>query len=370
MTGSLCIAHGGDVSEPSGGTDRVTALAGGLRERGHDVHLVVPDPASDLPERLADVVVHPVATGGRLLAAPRSAGAVIRRARRVARRKGARLQLEHSTLAGLAALRGTDGFVLDMHDLAFARFDHVNALAAPLLKRGTAWLERHAVRSASHVIVVSEVMRDVVVDRWGVPSSAVAVVPNGYFPDRIASVCDVPTVDGRVCFLGTLHPKVDVDAFERVADLPAVSDLVVIGDGARRRALERRAASNDSLRVTGRLSDREAFELLAGAVVAINPQHESLLQRASSPVKLYYYAALGLPMVVAPGPAVVADLAARDALVTARGDRAVAAAVERLLENPGRRATIGGNAREAAKAFEWSARIDALSNRYNRLSRN
>jgi hypothetical protein len=58
----LCIAHGGDVGEPSGGTDRVSALAGGLHDRDIDVTLVIPEPSGDLPARLDPVDVEVVQT--------------------------------------------------------------------------------------------------------------------------------------------------------------------------------------------------------------------------------------------------------------------------------------------------------------------
>lgn len=367
MTRKLCFAHGGDVSTPSGGSDRVTALASGLQERGYTVHLVVPTPDAALPDRLADVTVHLADPSGMLPGALGRASAVARTAIRVAERENAMVQFEHSTLAGIGSLQGAAGFVLDMHDFASARFDHVETATAPLLKHGVAWLERLAVRRASRIVVVSEVMRDALVDRWAVPESDITVVPNGYFRDRIEPHRNVSPVQGRVCFLGTLHPKVDLRALEQLAESEPVSELVVIGDGAKRAELDRLCREHDALRATGRLPDADAFDLLASAEVAINPQDESLLQRSSSPVKLYYYAALGLPMVVAPGPSVVSTLVDRDAAVTARGADTVTAAVGRLLADASRRAELGANALEAASRFRWSRRIDMLRRQWSQM---
>jgi glycosyltransferase involved in cell wall biosynthesis len=164
--------------------------------------------------------------------------------------------------------------------------------------------------------------------------------------------------------MGTLHPKVDVEVFEQVASLSGVSDLIIIGDGAQRNKVERLADDYDSVRATGRLPDEEAFELLGSASIAINPQTQSELQRSSSPVKLYYYAALGLPMVVAPGPTVVRELVERDAAVTADGSRMVANRVENLLSDDERRSALSGNAREAAESFQWTRRIDKFETVY------
>lgn len=367
MTKSLCIAHGGDVSDPSGGTDRVSAIAGGLQDRGFDVALVVPEPASTLPDKLDNVSVHPVSTDAPVGESVARAASVARTAKRVANQRGARLQLEHSTFSGIATLLGISDFVLDMHDLGYARYDHVDTPFAPALKRGVHWLERRAVSAASDIVVVSEYMRSALAN-WQRGPSEVSVVPNGFFPERVASARDVSTVDGRVCFLGTLHPKVDVGAFERVASLSTVSELVIIGDGALREQVDSLAEQHDSVRATGRLPDHEAFDLLASGAVAVNPQTQSELQRSSSPVKLYYYAALGLPMVVAPGPTVVEELEEEDAAVTADGSEEVADAVDGLLSDDKRRTNVGVNARDASEAFRWARRVDMFETIYRNTS--
>lgn len=362
MTRAICLAHGGDVSSPSGGTDRVSAIASGLQSRGFEVFLVVPEPEDSLPERFADVSVEPVSTdgvGGSVVKAAK----VARTAKHVADREGATLQLEHSTFAGIATLVGVSDFVLDMHDLGYSRFDHVDTPFAPVLKRGVRWLERRAVHSASDIVVVSEYMQSAL-SEWGASPSEVTVIPNGYFPERIQAVRGDPTVDGRVCFMGTLHPKVDVSAFDRIASLSTVSELIVIGDGALRNEVERLEDDNDTVRVTGRLPDEEAFDLLGSAAVAVNPQHQSELQRSSSPVKLYYYSALGLPMVVAPGPTVVTELESQDAAVTASGDESFANEVDRLLVDDDRRESMGRNARDAAAEFRWTRRVDMFETLY------
>jgi glycosyltransferase involved in cell wall biosynthesis len=249
-----------------------------------------------------------------------------------------------------------------MHDLGYARFDHVQHPLSSVLKRGVRWLERRAVRSAADIIVVSEYMQSALED-WGIDSEQVTVVPNGFFPERIESAVDLETVEGRVCFLGTLHPKVDIEAFQEIASLSNVSEMVVIGDGAQRDSVESLAENNAAIRVMGRLPDKEAFELLGSAAVAINPQTQSELQRSSSPVKLYYYAALGLPMVVTSGPSVVDRLVETDSAVTAERGK-VADTVEGLLEDDSRRNELGSNAREAAQEFRWDRRIDTIERVY------
>lgn len=362
----LCIGHGGDLGEPSGGTERVSALAAGLAERGTDVTLVAPSPSGSVPDRLAPVdcvyVDPPPSSVAR-------AAAVARAAVRRARRTDALLQLEHSTLAGVGTLVGADRYVLDMHDLGHSRFDHVDSALAPVFKRAVRRLERRALARADHVVVVSPVMTDQIQRLWGVPSDSVSVVPNGYFPETVAPFRDASPVEGRVVFLGTLHPKVDVDTLLAVAELPAVSDMVVVGDGARRDRIEQVAARSGTLRTTGRLPDEDAFELVASAEAVVNPQTISAIQRSSSPVKLYYYAALGKPMVVTPGPSVVDDLVRHDAAITARTRRHFVDRVGAVLDDAALAARLSENARRVAEEFTWDDRIKTFEGIYRALAK-
>lgn len=362
---NICIAHGGDVSQPSGGTDRVTAMAAGLEARGFEVTLVIPEPAGVLPDRLDDVEVVSMSSalpgsGTSAVRAARIAG----EARSIAEREDAVLQLEHSSLAGIGTLRGCRGYVLDMHDLAYPRFDHVETPLAPVFRRGVAWIERRGVDRAEELIVVSEYLRDLLKRRWAVSSDRITVVPNGFFPERLEPYRDLETVTGRVVFLGTLHPKVDVEVLRSIATLSGVSELVIVGDGARREEVKRLANGQSAVRVTGRLPDEEAFDLLGRAAVAVNPQASSELQRSSSPVKLYYYAALGRPMVVTPGPSLVADLVENDAAVAARTASAFVDAVAHLLESPEDRRRLSENASALASGYTWDERLDEVASFY------
>ena len=364
----VCIAHGGDVSEPSGGTDRVTAFASGLQRNGIDVILVVPEPTGEFPDQLEPVDVRPVDTepfgvSNSLV----RAGTVARGARRIAENEDAFLQLEHSTLAGVGTVLGSEDYILDMHDLAFARYDHVETKASPVLRRIVGWLERRAVESADRIVVVSQYMRQVLRKKWGVSPGSVDVIENGFYPERITGFRDLDIVPGRICFLGTLHPKIDVDTIVELARLSAVEELCVIGDGARRTELQRlkKRRGLEALRVLGRLPDEEAFELVGSAEAVINPQTMSELQRSSSPVKLYYYAALGKAMVVSEGPDVAEKLAEEDAALVVDSQSNFVESVERILQNDDHAERLGRNARRVAETFKWERRVERLKNLYH-----
>ena len=115
---SICIAHGGDISIPSGPTNRVIAFIKGLKKCGFDVQLVIPKPKYLLPEDLKNVKTYTIAFKERgIINQIARATAISLKAKKIAKKTNAILQIEHSTLAGYANLIGCSNYVLDMHDL-------------------------------------------------------------------------------------------------------------------------------------------------------------------------------------------------------------------------------------------------------------
>lgn len=367
---NIVIAHGGDLSKPSGGTNRVSAFATGLHESDYTVTLVIPRPAEELPDRLDDVPVETVDvdTDG-LLNEPVRAGKITRRAKQVAKQQDAKLQLEHSTLAGIGSLVGCSDYVLDMHDLAFPSPRYADQPLGRGVQAAIRWVETRGVKNAEKIVVVSKQMQTLVQEEWPVPDEAFAVVPNGYFPETIDGYEQSDNNVTRVTFLGTLHPKLNTETFVEIAQLPAVDELAVIGDGAKYDVLQgkKKEHSLDALKLYGQLPDEEAFPLLVNSTIAINPQHPSRLQRASSPVKLYYYAALGVPMVVTSGPDVTAKLAETGAAVVVPPNEQFSPVVEALLNDEDRLKRMRATVDKLGAKWTWSQRADSLTEVYDSI---
>jgi len=137
MTKEVCIAHGGDISEPSGGTNRVIAFCKALSDNGFDVSLVVPKPRGKIPEDLQNsITLHytPIRAGSIKNMIFRAL-LVSNMAKKISEKNKSILQIEHSTLAGIANLLGCNNFILDMHDISFASPLYDNLFFSKLVKK-------------------------------------------------------------------------------------------------------------------------------------------------------------------------------------------------------------------------------------------
>lgn len=367
VTRSLCIAHGGDLSEPSGGTVRITAFAAGLQERGIDITLVVPCPEGDLPEKLSDisVVEVPVKTRG-TIDQPIRALRIAWKARQVADERNARLQIEQSTLGGVANMAGISDYVLDMHDLVYPSPQYGDLPFNRGIQQVINRLEEYGLRKAEKVIVVSEQMRCIAINQWGIPEERFVVIPNAYFKEAVEPFRDTEPVAGRIVFLGTLHHKIDVHAFVQIAQMDEIEELVIVGDGPQYDELDaaRQTHGLTKLRLTGRLPDSQAYELLASADIAINPQRNSRHQEASCPVKFYYYAALGRPMITTAGPSLAEQLAAEQAAIVVDSNEKFPDRIRELLADDQKKRHLAANARQFVETETWESRVETLLTLY------
>ena len=100
----VVIAHGGNIGFQGGGTNRVLTFAKALAENGYEVSLVVPKPIGKIPE-LANVEIHTIPIGAKSIKDQiLRALLVSRKAKKLAEKEKAILQIEHSTFGGVAAL--------------------------------------------------------------------------------------------------------------------------------------------------------------------------------------------------------------------------------------------------------------------------
>lgn len=244
---------------------------------------------------------------------------------------------------------------------------------APLVREATrhrslelrslaAFLERQVLREASGVIVVSEELKRHVAG-LGPDPARIEVLPNGYDARLFHPPADRgrPRQDFTVAFVGSLRPwhGLDdlVDAFARLHARRADSRLLVVGDGPLRdevRERLERSVPPHAFRLTGAVPHHEVPSWLGLADVAVAP-YPALRDFYFSPLKIFEYCAMGLP-IVASRAGQVADVLedGRSACLTPPGDpRAIEEALVRLHDDGALRARLGRAARRVALSRSW-----------------
>jgi glycosyltransferase involved in cell wall biosynthesis len=301
---SIVIAHGGDLSDATGGTNRIIAFALALANNGFDVHLVIPKPKKSLPDCIKGIAVHtiPVRERGVWNQLIR-AFLVSIKAKAISKKYNAILQIELSTLAGVATLIGCSNYILDVNDISIDDPQYVNLPFSKYIKNFIYHMEKRAVLNASKIIVVSAPMGQYIRDEWNVSERKIEIIPNGFFDFKLNRATSKNSIDDKmIVTLGTLFKHLDVDLIINLAKVIQKDGIKIylVGDGVLRSSIENRARIEelDNIVITGWLPYADAMKFVNKSILAFHTIKDSTTTRVACPVKILDYAAIGKPMVL------------------------------------------------------------------------
>lgn len=221
---------------------------------------------------------------------------------------------------------------------------------------GQTLLYRYVLPRCTHIFVQSERMREDLSAR-GVPRDRMTPVPMGVDLERAmpqrSEAFEHERLRGKraIAYLGTFDRtrrlEFLLEVMQQLADDVPDAMLLMIGDGSlpqERQRLERYAEKlNIQERIvwTGWVSSAEAWQWLARADVAVSLFPRGHLLDSASPTKVVEYMALGVPVVAndQPDQKAVLDQSAAG-LCTPMEHGAFAAAIKRILSNPGLAASM------------------------------
>ncbi len=239
-------------------------------------------------------------------------------------------------------------------------------------------ITRSMYQRADRLVAVSENLRQALIRDWHLDPAKVATVPNGAdvevfaCPDRRDGVRsrygikDGPIVI-LVCSFEPWH-GVDLllDAFAALAPRYSRTNLVLVGDGRLRPAMEQKVADlhlRQRVVFTGKVSQADVASLLGAADVATVCQRGSAAEAALSPLKLFEYMAAGKAIVAAGAPGIERIISDRvNGLLVPAGDPpALARAVAELIDDDELRSTLGQAARkQALEQHSWTRTVEQL----------
>jgi 2-deoxystreptamine N-acetyl-D-glucosaminyltransferase/2-deoxystreptamine glucosyltransferase len=256
-------------------------------------------------------------------------------------------------LASLAARRHRCPLVATLHLSVRHALRPVTARGALLRAAGGA-VERALLPGADAVIALTPSTARLLRGD-GISAGRVHVIAPGYDPALFAAASADPFAGlprPRVAYLGRLAPQKDVGTLlQAFAVLPADTQLLLVGDGPDRPALQRRAQRFGSrVHFTGFVPHVKVAAVLAHVDLLVLP---SLYEDLSS--ALIEAMAAGLP-VVATRVGGTADLVRHGVnglLVAPRDPAALAAAIGQILADPAAAARMSAAARSTAAAYAW-----------------
>ncbi len=216
-------------------------------------------------------------------------------------------------------------------------------------------------RSAQKVIVPSEYLKRIVA-AWGIPEEKITVIYNAVPFEALGTVPETALrLPGPlVVTVGRLVPWKHVEGvIDAVAAVPAPS-LAIVGEGPERAALERRAQERLPGRhaFLGALAHADALAVIAAAdAFVLNSSYEGLSH------VLIEALALGAPIIAtdAGGNREVVTNNETGLLVPTENQKALEAALARLLGDEAQRARLAARAKASAARFSRDAMLDATA---------
>jgi len=257
--------------------------------------------------------------------------------------------------------------VFEVNSLAFHQLHSL-----PRVVRQTYLLvEKWYLKHADLVYVVSTALKeDLVQGRGGLPSEKVVVVPNGGPPPLWSRVQNArPGSPPRFIYLGRFQPyyelRLVIEAFSQLISSGKDSELHLYGDGRQRPDVEKTVTGVPNVHLHGPFVLEDVLD--AGEItendVLVLPYAPPAEARIHSPIKLYEYMALGLPILASSAGQITETL--EDNLTTklyTPGDKAsLVEAMRTLVDNAELRSELSKNIRaEYADRHTWAARMHAL----------
>lgn len=240
--------------------------------------------------------------------------------------------------------------VFDHHDLSPELYlSRYPANGEGLVTRGLRLLERLSVKCAHVVIATNESYRAIDIERNGASPERVFIVRNGPDSRRVRLIEPDARLRGLnkkiLVYVGAMNPQDGVDHLLRAIghlahDLKRTDfHCVLVGSGDSLDALRAQASTlgiDDHVEFTGFIPDEDLVRYLSTADICLDPNPSSPLNDVSTWIKVMEYMALAKPVVSFDLKETRISAAQAAVYVPPNDERAFAAAIAGLMDDPAR----------------------------------
>jgi len=240
------------------------------------------------------------------------------------------------------------------------------------------WIERFVYRFSDTVTVPTPGMRRILLER-GYGEDKVKLLPNAVDTDRFSHLPAAAAELCRAMYCGTVGLAQGVGTLLAAAELLERDDVpvevMVVGDGAERAALEEQARRSGLKRITfaGSVSRDEVPQRIASANVTVMTLRDLPLFEDALPTKLLEYMAAGRPVVAGASGQAARMLEEVGAGIACppENPEALAEAISRLASDPQLAQEMGARGRQyVEEQLSRRAMVDQLEAELDALDRN
>jgi glycosyltransferase involved in cell wall biosynthesis len=231
------------------------------------------------------------------------------------------------------------------------------------------WITIRTFLAADHMVVVSDALKQTLVNEYQIPAEHISVVLNGVDVDLFSKRYDADKVRSRfglndgplVGFVGTFEPWHGVDllvsAFREIILRFPDAQLLIVGDGHGKDkvvAHANRLGLDGEVKFLGRLPQVEVAEVLSATKVLVAPYPFEYGDIVGTPLKIMEYMAAGKGIVASTAPLhEMIEHEVTGLRVAPADPEALADGINRLLEDDHLCNSLGENAVTRAKKYSW-----------------
>lgn len=223
-------------------------------------------------------------------------------------------------------------------------------------------LEAFVYQNADGIITLTSKLKELIQERFP-HSRRISAIPDGVDLTRYPFQPLPPQGEKLVLYIGSLHPWKGIEGLiKAMTYLPEVKLRIVGGKPGRIKELKALALSEgvfNRVEFTGYVAPRDRFEHFAQASVFALPFSKASIASAfTSPLKLFEYMASGRPIVASDLPSLREVLIDGEnaLLVQPEDPRALAAGIQRVLEDQALAEKLVAQARKDVEQYTWEER--------------
>ncbi len=338
----LFLALDVDLRLNRGDAIHTRAIASSWARAGHRVHLVVGGDSDNREIPGIEITIRPVHGDFPILACVKEVARSFQPDVIYERRFSPKISMAVSTLTGAPFAVEYNGIVDEEAAMQGRPFPNTPT------RRLKTVVRVRMLRRAAAIVTVTEGLRKIIIQRYGVEPERVFVAENGVDPElfRPMDLAEARSALGLpsgplICYVGNLVRWQGLDTLlEAMTTLPPAVRLILVGDGPSRDHLAQRV---EELKLVGRVQfagtvphDQVPRYIAAADVCAASFSSERNLKSGVSALKVLEYMACGRPIVVTavPGAAGMVETYGCGLVAPPENPNAFGAALAQVIQRP------------------------------------